>query len=63
MSDFGVSIIESAVSVYDDRIIIAVIVSSVLAILSFTIFAALRRLKSISSSVSDTADVPMTADG
>lgn len=63
MSDFGVSIIESAVSVYDDRIIIAVIVSSVLAILSFTIFAALRHLKSISSSVSDTADVPMTADG
>lgn len=63
MSDFGVSIIESAVSVYEDRIIIAIIISTTLAVLAFMLFAALRYLKSIPPIVSDTADIPSTSDG
>lgn len=42
MSDFGVSIIESAVSVCADRIIIALIISAALMILSIMFLAALR---------------------
>lgn len=42
MSDFGVSIIKSAVSVYTDRIIIAVIIAAALAVLAFMFFGILR---------------------
>ena len=57
MSDFGVSIIESAVSVCADRIIIALIIAAALAILSIMFFAALRYLNSIPSKIGDTSDV------
>lgn len=63
MSDFGVSIIESAVSLYEDRIIIAIIIAATLAVLAFMLFAALRYLKSIPPSVSDTADITSTGEG
>lgn len=56
MSDFGVSIIESAVSVCADRIIIALIIAAALAILSIMFFAALRYLNSIPPKISDTSD-------
>lgn len=56
MSDFGVSIIESAVSICADRIIIALIISAALAILSIMFFAALRYLNSIPPKISDTSD-------
>ena len=42
MSDFGVSIIESAVSVCTNGIIIAAVISAALAILAFMLFGALR---------------------
>ena len=42
MSDFGVSIIESAVSVCTDGIITAAIISAVLAFLAIMLFGALR---------------------
>lgn len=42
MSDFGVSIIESAVSVCTDGIITAAIISAVLAVLAIMLFGALR---------------------
>lgn len=42
MSDFGVSIIKSAVSVYTGRIIVAVIIAAALAVLAFLFFGALR---------------------
>lgn len=42
MSDFGVSIIKSAVSVYTGRIIIAVIIAAALAVLAIMLFGALR---------------------
>lgn len=63
MSDFGVSIIESAVSLYEDRIIIAIIIAATFAVLAFMLFAALRYLKSIPPTVSDIADIPSTSDG
>ena len=56
MSDFGVSIIESAVSVCADRIIIALIISAALAILSIMFFAALRYLNSSPPKTADTSD-------
>ncbi|MGN0493659.1 MAG: hypothetical protein ACI4F7_08435 [Acutalibacteraceae bacterium] len=56
MSDFGVSIIESAVSVCTDRIIIALIISAVLAVLGFMFFAALRYLNSSPPKIADTSD-------
>lgn len=56
MSDFGVSIIESAVSVCADRIIIALIISAALAVLSIMLFAALRYLNSIPPKISDAPD-------
>ena len=56
MSDFGVSIIESAVSVCADRIIIALIISAALATLSIMVFAALRYLNSIPPKISDAPD-------
>ena len=57
MSDFGVSIIESAVSVCADRIIIALIIAAALAVLSIMFFAALRYLNSIPPKIGDTSDV------
>lgn len=42
MSDFGVSIIKSAVSVYTGRIIIAVTIAAALAVLAIMLFGALR---------------------
>lgn len=56
MSDFGVSIIESAVSVCADRIIIALIISAALATLSIMFFAALRYLNSSPPKTADTSD-------
>lgn len=60
MSDFGVSIIESAVSVYVDRIIIAIISTTTLAVVSFVLFAVLCRFKSIPPKASDTANMENT---
>lgn len=57
MSDFGVSIIESAVSVCADRIIIALIIAAALAVLSIMFFAALRYINSIPPKIGDTSDV------
>lgn len=56
MSDFGVSIIESAVSVCADRIIIALAISAALAVVAFMFFAALRYLKSIPTKTTDISD-------
>lgn len=57
MSDFGVSIIESAVSVCADRIIIALIIVAALAVLSIMFFATLRYLNNIPPKIGDTSDV------
>lgn len=57
MSDFGVSIIESAVSVCADRIIIALIIAAALAVLSIMFFTALRYINSIPPKIGDTSDV------
>lgn len=62
MSDFGVSIIESAVSVYVERIIIAIITAVELAVIAFILFAVLRYIKSIPPSVCDILDTPNTDD-
>lgn len=62
MSDFGVSIIESAVSVYADGIIIAVIIAVALAVIAFMLFAVLRYIKSIPPTVCDILDTLNTDD-
>ena len=62
MSDFGVSIIESAVSVYADGIIIAVIIAVALAVIAFMLFAVLRYIKSIPPTVCDISDTLNTDD-
>lgn len=62
MSDFGVSIIESAVSVYADGIIIAVIIAVALAVIAFMLFAVLRYIKSIPPTVRDILDTLNTDD-
>lgn len=62
MSDFGVSIIKSAVSVYTDRIIFADIIATALAVLSFMFFGALRYMCAEPTGLTDTP-VEITAVG